>query len=247
MSALALKTLTAANTARNQVQLAALETAVVRRPGARPESPTSRVKNSLEKQRADRGARAERRARREGEGDVGKDEGVEGGAVEERVVDEEEKVDANGVPLRHRRGAGDEEDYETPPRPERPAKRGRFAEPGAKGGGEDEREGSAQEGKRVKWDRGLHTTTYFDAGLPNPKWNVRAVPSSKGCLASAAKALRLDTLGNVLNAELPVGGLVKEHVIVQKFVFEDDEVPEIQVPVPPPKNTRSKRKAKTPS
>ena len=61
------------------------------------------------------------------------------------------------------------------------------------------------------------------------------------------QALRLDTLGNVLNAELPVGGLVKEHIVVKKFVFEDDEAPEIATPALPPtpnapKNSRSKSK-----
>ena len=68
---------------------------------------------------------------------------------------------------------------------------------------------------------------------------------------STVQALRLDTLGNVLNAELPVGGLVKEHIVVKKFVFDDDAVPEIAVPAPPPpaptpKSTRGRgKKAKT--
>ena len=60
------------------------------------------------------------------------------------------------------------------------------------------------------------------------------------------QALRLDTLGNVLNAELPVGGLVKEHIVVKKFVFDDDAKPEVASPAPPPppaaKSTRSKSK-----
>ena len=70
-------------------------------------------------------------------------------------------------------------------------------------------------------------------------------------MAQRLQALRLDTLGNVLNAELPVGGLVKEHIVVKKFVFDDDAVPEIAVPAPPPpaptpKSTRGRgKKAKT--
>ncbi len=60
------------------------------------------------------------------------------------------------------------------------------------------------------------------------------------------QALRLDTLGNVLNAEAPLGGLVKENITVKKFVFEDDAVPEPETPAPPPdppvKSTRSKSK-----
>ena len=50
----------------------------------------------------------------------------------------------------------------------------------------------------------------------------------------------------MLNAELPVGGLVKEHIVVKKFVFDDDAKLEIASPAPPPppaaKSTRSKSK-----
>ncbi len=66
------------------------------------------------------------------------------------------------------------------------------------------------------------------------------------------QALRLDTLGNVLNAELPVGGLVKEHIVVKKFVFDDDVQPEAQSPAPAPtpapavKSTRNKTKRAKP-
>ena len=52
------------NTLKNQVQVATIETAVVRREGARPDSPTSRVRNTLERQKEERLQRAERRARR---------------------------------------------------------------------------------------------------------------------------------------------------------------------------------------
>lgn len=58
----------------------------------------------------------------------------------------------------------------------------------------------------------------------------------------------MDTLGNVLNAELPVGGLVRENIVVKKFVFDDDEAaaepaPEAPAsPAPVVKSTRSKSK-----
>ena len=55
----------------------------------------------------------------------------------------------------------------------------------------------------------------------------------------------MDTLGNVLNAEVPLSGLVKESIVVKKFVFDDDEEQEV-APAPPPtpvvKSTRSKNK-----
>ncbi len=48
----------------------------------------------------------------------------------------------------------------------------------------------------------------------------------------------------MLNAEIPVNGLVKESIVVKKFVFDDDEVPDTVVPPPTPavKSTRSKGK-----
>ncbi|PIL23926.1 hypothetical protein GSI_13677 [Ganoderma sinense ZZ0214-1] len=257
MTALALKTLTSANTTRNQQQVATIQTEVVRKEGNRPDSPTTRVRSSLEQQKEMRQERAERRARRSAGSDPEPEPGTEGGVVDgDEAANEAEvnaddvsamSVDEEGLPLKHhRRGPGDEEDYETPPRPERPIKRLRLD---GTEDGEDEGENARDVlTKRVKWDKGLHTTVFLDDAPPNPKWDTNAVPSSKSCLTPAAKALRLDTLGNVLNAEIPVSGLIKENIIVKKFVFDDDEQPEEVAPPPTPtaKSTRSKsRKAKS--
>ncbi|KAL7283340.1 hypothetical protein ACG7TL_002769 [Trametes sanguinea] len=250
MSALALKTLTSANTIKNQQQVAVIKTEVIRKEGARPDSPTTKVRTALEKQREERTLqrkeRAERRARRSAGGDEAGDTSTAGdgqAAAGDTEVDVDVSFvsidrDAEGVPVRHQRGPGDEEDYETPPRPERPAKRLRFDDADVQ---EREKEKEVPE-KRVKWDKGLHTTVYLDDSPPKPRRNKNAVPSQKGCLAPAAKALRLDTMGNVLNAELPVGGIVRENVVVKKFVFDDDDVvPEVASPAPV-KSTRSKSK-----
>ncbi|TBU65906.1 hypothetical protein BD310DRAFT_943410 [Dichomitus squalens] len=252
MSALALKTLTSANTKRNQEQVAKIQMEIIRKEGSRPDSPTTRVRSALEKQKEERiqqrQERAARRARRSAGSDV-----IEG-LPSDSASDGEEKVnvgdvsamsvDEEGMPLRHRRGPGDEEDYETPPRPERPIKRPRF-EGGTDGGNVEERTKDAP-AKRVKWDKGLHTTVFLDDTPPKPKWSTKAAPSSKSCLTPAAKALRLDTLGNVLNAEVPLSGLVKEQIVVKKFVFEDDEVAEAAEAAPPPtpviKSSRNKSK-----
>ena len=56
-------------------------------------------------------------------------------------------------------------------------------------------------------------------------------------------------MGNVLNANVPVPDLVAEHIVVKKFVYEDDDVEvEVEVPQeledPPAKATRSKKKVK---
>lgn len=54
-------------------------------------------------------------------------------------------------------------------------------------------------------------------------------------------------MGNVLDASVPVPDLIAEHIVVKKFVYEDDDV-EAEVPQeledPPAKATRSKKKVK---
>lgn len=254
MSMLALKTLTNNNTARNQKQVAELETEVIVKEGKRPDSPTTKVRTVLEKQREDkakgREERAARRAKRlAAKGEL--DDGVEGSAMgDESVISERDIPEEPEVPFRHRRAPGDEEDYVTPEKPERPHKRGRFED------GVEE-----QDDKRVKWDRGLQTTVYIDDTPPRPRRPPKEDGVRKGCLAVSSKvcatfassvingscshiaqAVRLDTMGNVLDAEAPLPELVVEHIVVKKFVYEDDEA-EAEVSVEPvAKATRSKSK-----
>ena len=54
------------------------------------------------------------------------------------------------------------------------------------------------------------------------------------------QALRLDTLGNLPQADLPLTDLVQENITIKKFVYDNDvePVPELIVV----KNTRSKSK-----
>ncbi len=182
MSAVALKALTTSNTAKNQHNLVAvLETEVIRKPGNRPGSPTTRVKTTEEKRKLEPGQgrreRAERRARRSSEQTLD----------DSSLTSEDEDslpLGPDGQPLRHRRGAGDEEDYESPERIERPEKKARIGEAGESG-----EEGGA---KTVRWDRGLFTTVYFD-DLPLQS-RVRDKPQTpanakdvRGALARSAK------------------------------------------------------------
>jgi hypothetical protein len=178
MSALALKVLTTSNTAKNQENLVAvLETEVVRKPGNRPGSPTTGVKSIEEKRKLEQGQgrkeRAERRARRSSELD------------DSSWTSEDEEslpLGPDGQPLRHRRGAGDEEDYESPERAERPEKKARIDE--AAESGED------IGAKTVRWDRGLFTTVYFDdLPLQSPACDKPQTPAKdvRGALAGSAK------------------------------------------------------------
>ena len=195
MTALALKTLTSANTIRNQQQVVVIQTEVIRKEGPRPDSPTTRVRSALEKQKEERiqqrHERAERRARRSAGSDLDIPPDAGDGAAVEGMSDGSDAcfmtvdrdVESEAV-LRHRRGPGDEEDYDTPPRPERPAKRGRFEGGSEEEAGEKERDVPE---KRVKWDKGLHTTVILHDTPPKPKWDTKAVPSKQSCLTPAAK------------------------------------------------------------
>jgi hypothetical protein len=177
MSAVALKALTTWNTAKNQHNLVAvLETEVIRKPGNRPGSPTTRVKTIEEKRKLEQGngrkERAERRARRSSE------------SLEDSSLTSDDEIlplGPDGQPLRHRRGPGDEEDFETPEKLERPGKRVRIHEAG-------EREEEV-EAKTVRWDRGLYTTIYFDDLPLQSRMDKQQTPGpcSRGALAGSAK------------------------------------------------------------
>jgi hypothetical protein len=82
---------------------------------------------------------------------------------------------------KHRKGPGDEEDYETPVKPERSLKRPRLGEEK-----EDSQE-EIQEKKRVKWDRGLYSEIYLDEIEIKPKKHPKEDIVKKGCLAPTAK------------------------------------------------------------
>jgi hypothetical protein len=179
MSALALKALTTTNTAKNQHNLVAvLEKEIIRKPGNRPESPTTRVKTIEEKRKLEqeqgRRERAERRARR----------GSDPREDSSLTSDDEESLPLapDGRPTRHRLGPGDEEDYESPERIGRPGERARIHE--------TREPGEEVAVKSVRWDRGLYTTIYFD-DLPlqsHASEKPQApVTSTRGALAGSAK------------------------------------------------------------
>lgn len=234
MSATALKALTTSNTVRNQVYLAAkLETEVIRREGVRPESPLVKVRTISQRQQDEkekgRKERAARRARRSESDFIGSSD-IEGQSDGHSSSVEDQY---QGSPLaRHRRGAGDEEDYETPD----VERRHRLF---LQESGEENILDLPK--RRVKWDQGLYTTVFLDEvklGTRQPSKENRSV---KGCLALTAKAARLDTLGNLPNADSPLADLVQQNITVKKFVYDnDDDEPVEEVVVV--KNTRSKSK-----
>ena len=178
MSAVTLKALTNTNTAKNQHNLAAiLETEVIRKEGNRPGSPGTKVRTIEEKRKLEQGKerreRAERRARR-----------VSDLQEDSSLTSEDEAalpLGPDGQPLRHRRGPGDEEQYESPER-ERPRTKARIDD--------TNKSGEENEAKTVRWDRGLFTTIYFD-DLPLQSQtrdkSQTPVTHTRGALAKSAK------------------------------------------------------------
>ncbi|KAF8136339.1 hypothetical protein EV363DRAFT_1319349 [Boletus edulis] len=162
MSATALKALTTSNTAKNQQIVAILATEVIRKEGLRPESPTVKARTILQKQRDERDTRRRERAQRKAQMS---EDGLGSGEMDGQTeLDDHEYLDVRAdhdendcaMPQKHRRGPGDEGDYETPERPSR------ILEP-LKLEGVDR---MAKPVKQVKWNRGLSTTVYLDENVP---------------------------------------------------------------------------------
>lgn len=174
ISATALKNLTTSNTAKNQQSIARLEKEIVRKDGKRPESPSTKIRTHIERQKEEkareRQERAKRRARRSGDGQSDgeghEDLGDLSFSLEDSLV-----LGPDRNPLKHRMGAGDEVDYVTPDK-------------GRNGKGAEE-----SEAKRVKWDRGLFDTVYLDDIKPGTQGtSLKAVVvTQKGALSATAK------------------------------------------------------------
>jgi hypothetical protein len=73
--------------------------------------------------------------------------------------------------------------------------------------------------------------------LPRPPRYVYSV-RFYSCTNLHVQALRLDALGNIINADSPLMDLVHENIVVKKFVYDNDVEPE----VPVVKSTRSRSK-----
>ena len=252
MSITALKDLTTSNTARNQQYLfAKLEREVIRKEGVRPESPVVKfVQREMDVKMKERAERAIRRARRSSGDMISSD--IEGCSdVGYSSPCEDRSGESNHKPLtKHRRGPGDESDYETPERLDRHKKAKLFVEA-------DDQDGEPE--RRVKWDRGLFTSVYLDEVKLGTRQPLKENRSLKGILAPTAKvcysdlsvllaqsktgsvqAVQLDTLGNLPQADLPLTDLVQENITIKKYVYEDEDEPVSELLVV--KNTRSRAK-----
>jgi hypothetical protein len=159
---------------------------VIRKEGTRPDSPTVKMKTISQRQEEERERqrleRAERRARRSEDGlgliDLVQDQNdpfdSSIASIQQSPCNGEERNTNGAIHLpKHRRGPGDEEDYETP---DRPAKRSRYDE-----------DGGMAEKKQVKWDRGLSTAIFLEEVHPRTRHRPKEDLVMKGCLAKTSK------------------------------------------------------------
>jgi len=105
MSEKELKTTTHRNTKRNEVYHCAIDRQIVRIPGARPPSPSSKIRTTADRDEAERKSGRGQRARRRAKGS-------EDESVDEPLVEY----------VMQTKGPGDEEDWATPARPVKKAK-----------------------------------------------------------------------------------------------------------------------------
>lgn len=129
--------------------LSIIQTNVVRKEGKRPESPTVKLRTVLQKQKEEQDQQRAERARRRRGGD-------DGSGVDTSMGD----VSADGYrsetrATKHRRGPGEDEDYESPEHPSGPK-------------------------KRVKWDPDLGTAAFLDEIHVNPAGRARG-KARKSC------------------------------------------------------------------
>jgi len=183
----------------------------------------------------ERAERANRRARRSGEDLPSSDvEDPNGAAYSEDQMSAGEDGDS---PIRHTRGAGEEDDYETP-------NRHKTVKPIRLFGPSGEATDAVQIRRRVKWDRGLFTTVYLDEVKLGTRQTSKENRALKSILAPTAKALRLDTLGNHPHADSPLGDIVQENITVKKIIYDSDLAAAAAEAAATTKNTRSKSKKK---
>ena len=166
-----LQALTDANTLRNQTYLADLHRKVVRRYGPRPGSPSTKIRTIMEKSREERSkereARAERRRRREQGSNMSASSECDYMDLPSSPILDKEPLDT-GPLMKHARGPGDEDDYETPVRPTTTNQ----VDPN-------------KVAKTVKWDRGLARTISDWAAeqiATKAREEAKAEAIRKGCL-----------------------------------------------------------------
>ncbi|KAG8858746.1 hypothetical protein FRB96_004883 [Tulasnella sp. 330] len=251
ISARELQALTTRNTTHNQRYFISLDRRVIHKDCPRPPSPSSKVRAAIPEEQLDKESarlgRLERAKRR--------------GLLEDEMGTEDDESSTGKTSTKHVRGAGDDEDYETPKRRKldgdgtyvegedcnvkpfaalsiaRPAieKQSTRTDLGEKGDDDDlDRLVKPNSGGRfVRW----HKKLVFDC--EQGETIKVAGHGNGGILAKDAGALGLDKRGNVPEANKCPDGLEKEVIVVTKYVYADDS--DHEDPQPPVRRTKRKR------
>ncbi|PWN23429.1 hypothetical protein BCV69DRAFT_281046 [Microstroma glucosiphilum] len=207
ISSAALATLTTRNSRRNEIHLAKLSVVTIRIEGARPPSPSSKIRKSslaegappMEKGRADeaRAVRARKRARESQESRMSESSEAERRDAERGGVGVWRDPDFRGWETEmahHRLGAGEEETYSTPLRVKK-----------------------RMVGKGVRWRKNLFAgpaSSAASSASASAPWKSNLV----------AKDYQLDRHGNARSGDAPPSPSWKRvKVTVRKIVYDDDE------------------------
>lgn len=211
---------------RNEVYFCAITRTVVRRDGPRPPSPTSKIRTVADREEEDRRISREERARRRDRTKSGDDTDDEMGEVEPLVF------------TKHLRGPGDEEDYETPAKSgKRARKSSAVSSPGTKGV-RRKRSRPDVSGKMVRWDKGL--VILSDKGETRGS-SDGGDGSLKSCIKEEKK-MDLDHLGNVPNAQQSLTDLKRSRITVAVICYDGEE-PAVPVAAAPAPSSKGKGRA----
>jgi len=173
-----LRSATQRNTDRNTVYLyCTIDRQIVRQPGPRPPSPTSKIRTTAdrdeEEKKAGRGERAKRRSARDSDG-------ANGDATNNANF---EALRSNVERVERARGPGDDDDYETPARPSKKVK--------------------TKHERRVGWDREL--VIIRDDGRPQAQSQGSGQAAKSALRASPVSVVRARCGRPSANSELTPG------------------------------------------
>jgi hypothetical protein len=216
MSDRELRTATTRNTMRNQVYLCSIDRQIVRIPGPRPPSPTSKIPKTSDREeeikKAEREARAKRRSR-------------DSQASEPDDIPVVEEIPVTIAP-------GDEGEYTTQ---SRPAKRAKLTND------KDE-----EEERYVRWNRaltvihgGLGEASASASSLPGSLSNSKELARDEALRSCLKSSVTLDAQGNALDR--PVEKLKRSKVTVRAVFYDGEDPVEFSYAS---SNTRSKKKSK---
>lgn len=205
-----LSTLTKLNTARNEVYFCTLDRNVVKKDGPRPPSP-NKVRTIAEREEEERKLGREARAKRRGKGNSG------GESSGQEDTDGQPLSLADLLPpLKHIRGAGEDEDYQTPARPLKRTRKSGVAHAGedlSPSGPKRKKNRMAlmvteetREEKFVSWDKGLVVIHRSQLSVPRHHREGESRGNLKSCLKrkeSASISLPSFPLWLIANTHLP--------------------------------------------